>query len=99
MYMIIRVFERVRSPADATKRAETGIGQLMKKSAGFQGYYIFDAGGGTLGSVTLFDSQSQAEAANEKAMAWARAGLADLVDGEPVVTIANVVSVVTANGM
>lgn len=27
MYMIIRVFERVRSPADATKRAETGIGQ------------------------------------------------------------------------
>src|SRR5215204_4040281 len=56
MYMVIRKFNRVRSVAEAARRAESGIGQLLKHSPGFQGYYVFDAGDGVGGSVTLFDS-------------------------------------------
>ena len=60
----------------------------MKQSDGFRGYYVFGTGDGIAGSVTLFDSEDAATAANEKAMIWIRASLSDLIDGEPEVTAA-----------
>jgi hypothetical protein len=44
MYLIIRKFDRLRSVSEAARRAESGIGQLLKQSPGFRGYYVFDAG-------------------------------------------------------
>ena len=90
MYMIIRKFNHMRSVPEAARRAESGLGQLLKHSPGFQGYYVFDAGNGIGGSVTLFDSREAALAANEKALAWIRASLADLVQGEPEITTGEV---------
>jgi hypothetical protein len=94
MYVIIRRFAHLHSVAEATRRAESGMGQLMKQSPGFQGYYIFDAGDGTGGSVTFFETRDDALAANEKALAWIHASLADLMDSEPEVTIGDVLAVV-----
>ena len=54
MYLIIRKFGGMRTVREAARRAESGIGQLMKESPGFLGYYIFDAGGGIAGSITPF---------------------------------------------
>jgi len=88
--MTIRKFSRMRSVPEAARRAETGIGQILKRSPGFQGYYVFDAGGGVGGSVTLFESKETALAANEKALAWVRASLSDLLDGEPEITTGEV---------
>ena len=90
MYVTIRKFSRMRSVPEAARRAETGIGQILKRSPGFQGYYVFDAGGGVGGSVTLFESKETALAANEKALAWVRASLSDLLDGEPEITTGEV---------
>ena len=90
MYMTIRKFSRMRSVPEAARRAETGIGQILRRSPGFQGYYVFDAGGGVGGSVTLFESKETALAANEKALAWVRASLSDLLDGEPEITTGEV---------
>jgi hypothetical protein len=95
MYMIIRKFNHMRSVPEAARRAESGLGQLLKHSPGFQGYYVFDAGNGIGGSVTLFDSREAALAANEKALAWIRASLADLVQGEPEITTGEVLAAVT----
>ena len=95
MYVVIRKFTRIRSVHDAARRAESGIGQLLKQSPGFRGYYVFDAGGGSGGSVTFFDSQSSADAANEKALNWIRASLADLIDGEPEIIAGEVLATVT----
>jgi len=72
MYLVIRKFSHVSSVAEAARRAESGIGQVLKQSPGFQGYYVFDAGHGVGGSVTLFESRQAAIAANEKALAWIR---------------------------
>jgi hypothetical protein len=72
MYLVIRKFNHVSSVAEAARRAESGIGQVLKQSPGFQGYYVFDAGDGVGGSVTLFESREAAVAANEKALAWIR---------------------------
>ena len=83
MYVVIRKFARMRSVSEAARRAESGIGQMLRHEPGFRGYYVFDGGQGVGGSVTLFESREEALAANEKALAWVRASLADLLDGEP----------------
>ena len=94
MYVIIRKFNHMRSVPEAARRAESGIGQMLKQSPGFQGYYVFDAGNGYGGSVTLFDSSEAALAANEKALAWIRASMADLVQGELEITTGEVLATV-----
>jgi hypothetical protein len=96
MYLVIRKFNHMRSVAEAARRAETGLGQLLKQSPGFLGYYVFDAGDGVGGSVTMFDTKEAALAANEKALAWIRGSLMDVIDGEPEVTVGEVLAVVTA---
>ncbi len=94
MYLVIRKFNHVSSVAEAARRAESGIGQVLKRSPGFQGYYVFDAGDGVGGSVTLFESREAAVAANEKALAWIRASLIDVVSGEPEITMGEVLAIV-----
>jgi hypothetical protein len=94
MYLVIRKFERLRSVSQAARRAESGIGQLMRQSPGFRGYYVFDTGDGGGGSVTLFDTREDALVANERAIAWIRSSLADLMDGEPEITAGEVLAVV-----
>jgi hypothetical protein len=90
MYLVIRKFNHVTSVAEAARRAESGIGERLKQSPGFHGYYVFDAGDGVGGSVTLFESQEAAVAANEQALAWIRASLIDVIDGEPEITMGEV---------
>ena len=94
MYLVIRKFNQLRSVAVAARRAESGIGQILKQSPGFRGYYIFDSGNGVGGSVTFFDSRDEAMAANEKVLAWIQASLSDLIDGEPEITTGEVLAVV-----
>ncbi len=95
MYVVIRKFRKMRSVAEAARRAESGIGQMLKGSPGFRGYYVFDAGDGAGGSVSLFEDKATALAANEKAMAWVKGSLADLIEGEVEVTVGNVLVAMT----
>ena len=94
MYLVIRKFSGMWTVHEAARRAETGIGKLMKDSEGFRGYYIFDAGNGVAGSVTLFDTKAAATAANEKALAWIQGSLVDLIDGQPEVVAGEVLAAV-----
>jgi hypothetical protein len=94
MYVVIRKFSNMRSVPEVARRAESGIGQILRQSQGFQSYHIFDCGDGVGGSVTLFDSREAALAANEKALAWVRASLADLIQGEPEVTAGEILATV-----
>ena len=95
MYVVIRKFHQMRSVREAARRAETGIGELLRQSPGFDSYYVFDAGNGVGGSVSLFQDRDSASVANEKAIAWVRATLADLVQGEPDITQGEVLAMVT----
>ena len=38
MYLVIRKFSRMRIVHEAARRAESGIGKLMKEASGFRGY-------------------------------------------------------------
>lgn len=96
MYVVIRKFNHMSSVAEAARRAESGIGQLLKQSPGFRGYYVFDAGSGVGGSVTFFETREAALEANERALAWIRASLVDVIDGEPEVTMGEILVTVPA---
>ena len=90
MHLVIRKFPRLHSVKDAAQRAETGLMTLLKKSPGFLGYSIFDAGGGVGGSVTFFKDRDSALAANALALAWINESLPDLFDGQPEIMISEV---------
>ncbi len=94
MHVTIRKFNGIRSVPEAARRAESGVGQVLRQSPGFQGYYVFDCGDGEGGSVTLFDSRENALAANEKALVWIQASLADLIQGEPEITEGEILAIV-----
>ena len=44
----------------------------------------------------MFDSKEAALAANEKALAWVRGSLMDVIDGEPDITTGEILAVVSA---
>jgi hypothetical protein len=90
MHVVIRKFSKVRSVDEVARRAESGIGQMLKNAPGFRGYYVFDSGDGGGGSITLFENRDAAVAANEKALSWVKASLSDLIEGEPEITIGDV---------
>ena len=83
MYIIIRKYTRVRSVADAARRAKSGIGQVLKESHGFRSYYVLDGGGGVGVAVMIFEDRESANAANHKVLEFVQASLHDLNLGDP----------------
>ena len=83
MYIIIRKYTRVRSVADAARRAKSGIGQILKECHGFRSYYVLDGGGGVGVAVMIFEDRQSANAANDKVLEFVQASLHDLNLGTP----------------
>jgi hypothetical protein len=83
MYMFIRKYTKVRSVADAARRAKSGIGQVLRESHGFRSYYVLDAGEGVGVAVMIFDDRESADAANGKVLDFVHASLHDLDLGDP----------------
>jgi hypothetical protein len=83
MYMFVRKYTKVRSVADAARRARSGIGQILRKSNGFRSYYILDGGEGIGVAVMIFDDHESARAANDKVLEFVQASLLDLNLGDP----------------
>ncbi|MDB5546457.1 MAG: hypothetical protein JWO64_3606 [Hyphomicrobiales bacterium] len=90
MHMVIRKFPHLHSVRDAAQRAETGLVAILRKAPGFEGYCIFDAGGGVGGSVTFFKDRESAVAANARALVWIAESLPDLYDGEPEILVGEI---------
>jgi len=83
MYIFIRKFTKVRSVADAARRAKSGIGQVLRDSHGFKSYYVLDGGEGVAVAVMVFEDQESAKAANDKVLEFVQASLLDLDLGDP----------------
>ena|SRR6185369_16157746 len=83
MYMFIRKYTKVRSVADAARRAKSGVGQILRDSRGFKSYYVLDGGGGVGVAVMIFEDRESANAANGKVMEFVQASLHDLDLGDP----------------
>ena len=83
MYMFIRKYTKVRSVADAARRAKSGIGQILRESHGFKSYYVLDGGEGVGVAVMIFEDRKSANAANDKVREFVQASLHDLDLGDP----------------
>lgn len=83
MYMFVRKYTKVRSVADAARRAKSGIGQILRELDGFQSYYVLDGGEGVGVAVMIFRDRKSANAANDKVMEFVQASLHDLDLGDP----------------
>jgi hypothetical protein len=83
MYMFIRKYTKVRSVADAARRAKSGVGQILRESHGFRSYYILDGGEGVGVAVMIFEDRESANAANDKVLDFVHASLHDLNLGVP----------------
>ena len=83
MYMVVRKYARVRSVADAARRAKSGIGQILRESHGFRSYYVLDGGEGVGVAVMIFEDRESANAANDKVLEFVQASLHDLDLGDP----------------
>ena len=83
MYIIIRKYTKVRSVADAARRAKSGIGQMLRESHGFRSYHVLDGGDGVGVAVMMFEDRESASAANEKVLEFVQASLHDLNLGDP----------------
>ena len=81
MYILIRKYTKVRSVADAARRAKSGIGQILRESNGFRSYYVLDGGVGV--AVMVFKDRESANAANDKVLEFVQASLLDLNLGDP----------------
>jgi hypothetical protein len=83
MYMVIRKYTKVRSVADAARRAKSGVGQMLRDSHGFVSYYVLDGGAGVGVAVMIFEDRESAMAANDKVLEFVQASLHDLDLGDP----------------
>ncbi len=86
MHVFIRRFDNVACVRHVARRAQTGVGELLRHCPGFRAYYVLEAGEGVACSITIFDDRETARVAHEKAMSFIRASMVDLIDGEPQIT-------------
>jgi hypothetical protein len=90
MYIVIRKYTKVRSVADAARRAKSGVGQILRQSHGFRSYYVLDGGDGVGVVVMIFEDRDSANAANARIMEFIQASLHDLDLGDPEITAGEV---------
>ncbi|UQD76013.1 hypothetical protein JEY40_16500 [Bradyrhizobium japonicum] len=90
MYIVIRKYTKIRSVADAARRAKSGVGQILKQSHGFRSYYVLDGADGVGVAVMIFEDRESANAANARIMEFIQASLHDLDLGDPEITAGEV---------
>ena len=98
MYVVIRKFNKMRELDEVARRAEAGVGPLLREAPGFKAYYVCDGGHGVGFSVTVFESRAAAATeASAKALIWIKENLRDLYEGQPEVTSGDVLAFVTSS--
>lgn len=93
MYASIRHYQiKPGTLAEITRQAEEGFLPIISKAPGLIAYYIVpeNKGAGSTSSsfttISIFQSQAQAEASVRLAAEWVKQNLAALVEGPPIVT-------------
>ena len=81
---------RVRDIDTLVSKVEDEFADQVKEIEGFVGYYVIDGDDGTVASVTVGDTAQAVAESVRLAAAWVRDSVADIVEGEPEVTVGEV---------
>ena len=79
MYATARRYEGVLDPVDAAKKVDELFVPLISALPGFVEYYWIDLGSGSMMSITVFKTLSDAIDANEKARSWVKEHLSSVL--------------------
>ena len=81
---------RVRDIDALVSKVEDEFVEQVKEIDGFVGYYVIDGDDGTVASVTVGETAQAVAESVRLAAAWVRESIADIVEGEPEVTVGEV---------
>jgi hypothetical protein len=81
---------RVRDIDALVSKVEEEFVEQIKEIDGFIGYYVIDGGDGTVASVTVGDDATAVADSVRLAAKWVGESAADLVEGDPEVTVGEV---------
>lgn len=97
MYASIRRYRTDSGSADEIiRQANEGFVPIIRQAPGFRAYYIVDAGGGVVTTISIFEDQEGAEESTRMAAAFVNENLAPLLPNPPEVTAGEVASVALA---
>ena len=92
MHAAIRQYQVDPGSVDEiTRGVNEGLLPIIKEVYGFQAYYVVDAGGGRMASVSVFEDRAGAEESTRMAADWIRQNMASLVPDPPEVLEGEVV--------
>jgi hypothetical protein len=86
MHTVIRRYEGVEDTAEVARRAVAEFGPTLSGQPGFQGYWVVDAGGGVLATITVFETEQAAVDSTSAAAGWIRDNMPELAPNAPQVT-------------
>jgi hypothetical protein len=89
MNAAVRIY-RVRDIDTLVSKVESEFVDQIKEIDGFVGYYVIDGDDGTAASVTVGETADAVAESTRLAAAWVRDNAADLVEGDPEVTVGEV---------
>jgi hypothetical protein len=89
MYAVIRSYAATGSVEEIVRGVEALVLPMLKAHPGFRSYWAGQSEGGVF-SISLFDSRTEAEAAQEAVRGIVAANLAELLPQPPVVTAGDV---------
>ena len=82
MYAAIRTY-RVNDSEELARRVRDEFVPVVRDVPGFVAYYIVDAGGGKLSSVTICHDRQGVEESTARAAEWVREQIGSLIESGP----------------
>lgn len=92
MYCAIRQYEGCTDVEKLQKRVEGELLPTLRDMAGFQSYLLVDCDDGDVTSISVFETQEQAEAANQQVAEIAKSSFADLLPESPMISVGEVLA-------
>lgn len=91
MYASIRRYHILPETAEEfLRRLQRGFVPLISQAAGFRAYYVLQVGDDQVVSVSVFDSQAEAEESVRRAADWVAQNIHSFIQDQPEVAVGHV---------
>ena len=89
MYASVRRYTGNAELAEALSSRAGEVKEVISEIAGFQAYYLIDAGGDAV-TVSVFDDEAGARQSNEAAAAWLKENMSHITAAAPEISAGEV---------
>jgi hypothetical protein len=89
VYGAIRTY-RVTDADEISRRVRDEFVPMVRDVPGFVAYYVVDAGGGKISSVTICEDREGVEESTARAADWIEERIASLIESGPEITIGEI---------